>query len=109
MAETLPESTFDRLADETLTQLVEALADAEEAFDADLESGVLTIEFEDGTKYVVNSHRAARQIWMAAGATAWHFDWDGEKWVSQKSGDELWRCVEAHTSKKLGKPLKLRD
>ena len=45
---------FDRLADRTLNEMVEALADSEdEGIDADLESGVLSIQFEDGTKYVV--------------------------------------------------------
>jgi CyaY protein len=75
MTEAMSESTFDHLADDTLHKLVEVLADAEEDFEVDLASGVLTIKFDDGKRYVVNSHRAARQIWMAAESTAWHFDW----------------------------------
>ncbi len=105
MAE-LSESRFELLADETLQKMVEALADSDdEGLDADLESGVLTIEFADGTKFVINSHRAARQIWMAAGTTAWHFDWDGQAWVSRRSSDELWTTVQAKVSAKLGRSL----
>ena len=105
--ETLSENRFELLADETLNRMVDALADQDdEGMDADLESGVLTIEFGDGSKYVVNSHRAARQIWMAAGTTAWHFDWNGKKWISSRTQDELWGTVSDRIRAKLGRPLK---
>lgn len=78
--------------------------------DADLESGVLTIAFDEGTRFVVNSHRAARQIWMAANARAWHFDWDETDgaWRSTKDGAELFGLLEAHLSEKLGRSVSLR-
>ena len=105
----LSEREFEILADRTLTEMVETIADAEEeGIEVDLESGVLSIEFDDGTKYVVNSHRAARQIWMSADASAWHFDWNGEAWLSTKSSDELWSLLEQRMSKKLGRPFVLR-
>lgn len=104
----MSEGEFTVLADDTLNKMVEALCDLEdETLDADLESGVLTIAFEDGSKYVVNSHRAATQIWMAAGATAWHFNWEGQKWISSKTGEELWQTVNQHVGKKLGRELRL--
>ena len=109
MAETLTEERFEVLADATLRKMVEALDETEdEGFEADLESGVLTIAFEDGAKFVVNSHRAARQIWMAAGATAWHYDLgqDG-RWVAAKSGDELWSTLGARMSEKMGRTVRL--
>jgi CyaY protein len=51
---------------------------------------VLRLDLRDGTKIVINSHRAAGQIWMAAVASAWHFDprADGG-WYAAKSGEEL--------------------
>ena len=104
--ETLTESRFEVLADQTLNRMVEVLADNEDDdLEADLESGVLTIEFNDGAKFVINSHRAARQIWMAAGTTAWHFDWTGEAWISTRSREELWRTVASRVEAKLGRSL----
>ncbi len=104
----LSESEFESVADCTLNDMVEVLADAEEeGLEVDLESGVLSIVFEDGTKYVVNSHRAARQIWMSADASAWHFDWNGEAWLSTKTGEELWKLLTERTSRRLGKALDL--
>ncbi len=105
----LDEHRFDALADQTLNAILDALADTEDDdFDVELESGVLTITFADGTRYVVNSHRAARQIWMAADATAWHFGWTGSAWISTRGDDELWQTVESRTAKKLGRALRLR-
>jgi len=75
MADPIDEATFDDLADRALRALDGALNDVD-GIEADLESGILSIEFPDGERFVVNSHRAARQIWMAARANAWHFDVD---------------------------------
>ena len=106
----LAEQEFDRVADKTLRALDKALNAIEQGIEADLESGILTLEFEDGVKYVVNSHRAARQIWMAAERNAWHFDYKpgDDRWVATKSGDELWSAVEGVVTRKLGRPIKLR-
>ncbi len=102
------ESEFEQRAEATLRRLVEALADLEdERMEAELESGVLSIRFEDGTKYVINSHRAARQIWAAADASAWHFDLKGKDWRSTRSDEELWALVRERVSRKLGRPIEL--
>ena len=77
-------------------------------FEVELEMGILTLEFSDGAKYVINSHRAARQIWMAADRSAWHFDprEDG-RWVASKTQEELDATLEAVLQKKLGAPVRL--
>ncbi len=105
--EPLSETEFDRAADATLHALDDALSDLDAALEVDLESGILTLEFSDGAKYVVNSHRAARQIWMAAERNAWHFDLDRktDTWLATKTGDELWATIEGVVSRKLGKTI----
>src|SRR5262245_11485220 len=108
MPEPLDEATFDELADRTLRALDKALNEVD-GIEADLESGILSIEFDDGSRFIVNSHRAARQIWMAAAAEAWHFDVDATTsvWTAKKSGDELWSCIERQVGQKLGRSLEL--
>lgn len=83
----MDEARFDLFADKTLQTILAALDTLD--IEAELELGVLKISFEDGPDYVVNSHRAARQIWMAAVATAWHFDPGPDGWIAAKTGDEL--------------------
>jgi CyaY protein len=104
------EAEYEAVAIPELKALVRAL-DAIETPDmeAELASDILTIEFSDGARFVVNSHRAARQIWMAAELTAWHFDWVAERkaWIASKSGDELWATLESVLSRHLKRELKL--
>jgi CyaY protein len=104
------EAEYEAVAVPELSALVRAL-DALDlpGFEAELAGDILTLEFSDGTRYVVNSHRAARQIWMAAELTAWHFDWIAEKsaWIAAKSGEELWAVLEAALARRLKQPLKL--
>jgi len=64
--EALSEREFEDVADRELVALERALGALEGDVEADLQSGILTLEFADGAKYIVNSHRAARPIWMAA-------------------------------------------
>lgn len=110
MTSILSESEFNLIADDTLDRLVEALADLEDdGLEADLESGVLTLKFDDGARYVINSHRAALQIWMAADTTAWHFSWTGKDWKAQKTGDELWTTIEQRVGARLGRSIQLRS
>jgi CyaY protein len=106
----LSEEQYDALALPELSALIRALDEVEHPnVEAELASDILTIEFSDGTRYVLNSHRAARQIWMAAERSAWHFDWIPEKrrWVAEKSGDELWSTVSRAIEKRLGVPIAL--
>lgn len=108
MSHSIDELTFDLAADRTLHALETSLNEID-GVEADLESGILTVEFEDGVRFVINSHRAARQIWVAAGAQAWHFDVDpsSERWTASKTGEEIWACLEEQISKKLGHRIQL--
>lgn len=103
----LSERDFEAAADKTLNAMARALDAFEGDLEVELSMGILSIELPDGTKYVVNSHRAAKQIWMAAERTAWHFDLEGGEWRAKKSGDELWSTVAATLSKKLGRPIEI--
>ena len=108
---TLSEAEFEKAADLELSQLVAAFDASELDLEVELSMGVLTIELADKSKYVVNSHRAAKQIWLAAERSAWHFDLDaaGSRWVAPKSGDELWSTIEGVLSKKLARDVSLRS
>lgn len=108
--ESLNERDFENVADQTLRALLDALDALDDGrMEASLQMGVLNIEYQDGTKYVVNSHRAAKQIWMAAERRAWHFDYDGGSglWKASKDGSELLSTLEAVLSRKAGAPVKL--
>ena len=87
----MDEASFDRIARDELRHIEDAFAEVDpDDVELSVSDGVLRLDLRDGTKIVINSHRAAGQIWMAAVASAWHFDpgADGQ-WKAAKSGDEL--------------------
>jgi CyaY protein len=87
----MDETSFDRIAREELRHIEDAFADVDpDDVEISASDGVLRLDLRDGTKIVINSHRAAGQIWMAAVASAWHFDpVAGGQWKAAKSGEEL--------------------
>lgn len=106
----LTETDYERLAYPELSALMQALDALDEgSFEAELAGDILSIEFSDTTKYVLNSHRAARQIWMAAERSAWHFDWEPEhkQWIAAKTGEELWSTLARVLSNRLAHSVRL--
>lgn len=89
---------------------LEAIERALEGIDVDFErkdGGVLEIEFDDGSKIVVNRHGAAREIWVAARAGGFHFRRDGAAWRDTRSGQELFAALSELVSGQLGRRVLL--
>ena len=89
---------------------IDKVADWLEAFDPDevdfsSADGVLKIEFADGKVYVLNRQTAVDQMWFAAGASAWHYDWNGTAWLSDKDGHELAGRIHQEVESKLGRSI----
>jgi CyaY protein len=104
----MDEAAFDDAAREELRHIEDAFADVDpDQVDVSVSDGVLRLDLRDGTKIVINSHRAARQIWMAAIASAWHFDPTGGAWVAAKTGDELRATVTRLVRERVGIDLHL--
>lgn len=104
----MTESEFETLAGAALAALERAFEAA--APDADVQtkgSGVLEIEFEDGSKMVINRHGAAREIWVAARSGGFHFRHDGTAWRDTREGTELFAAVSRLASQQSGAPVTL--
>ena len=106
----LTEARFHDLVDDVQLN-VENTFDGEymddEAFqdlglDVDIEnsSGVLTIEFSNGSKLIFSRQEPLRQLWLATLSGAFHFDYDEEKkyWICGKT-DELLKEVLVRVTK----------
>lgn len=108
MRSTLDEAAFRQLSDATLARFARYFAefDADE-LDFDENDGVLTLEFADRTRFVLNRQAGAHQMWYAAGARAWHYDWNAERraWLDDRDGHELGANVLATVGAKLARAL----
>jgi len=103
-------NVFYAESSKALRHIDEVLGDLEhEQLDVNLAGDVLTLAFEDGGKFIINAHSAAEQVWMAAGTTAWHFDFvaDSGRWIAHKTDEELMATVSRVVGDKLGQPIEL--
>ncbi len=105
----MDEATFDHASREELHAIEDAFADIDpDEVEVSTSDGVLRLDLRDGTKIVINSHRAARQIWMAAIASAWHFDpSDDGTWIAAKSGEELRSTLARLVRERIGLELRV--
>ena len=103
------EAVFDERARAELNHIEDALSDVDpDQVEVSSSEGVLKLDLRDGTRIVINSHRAARQIWMAAVSTAWHFDPTADgTWRASKSGEELRSTVTRLVREHVGVDLSL--
>lgn len=102
----MTDAEFESLADATLAAVEQALDRVE--LDLDIQakgSGVLEIEFVDGSKVIVNRHAAAREIWVAARAGGFHFRRVGEVWRDTRDGTELFAALSKIVSAQSETPV----
>jgi CyaY protein len=96
MASHIDEATYQQLVDRAFRRIEDALEAVDPAdVDVDGRGDVLTLTLRDGVRCVVNTQRPTRQIWLAARARAWHFDYEPDRdlWVDDKSGEELYAVL----------------
>jgi len=108
MSAAMDRSTYIALADACLARVQDWL----EAFDPDeldysTADGVVKLEFADRVTFVLNRQAASNQMWLAAGARAWHYDWNGATWVCDRDGHDLFANVAKVVGEKLGRNVKL--
>lgn len=105
----MKDTEFEALSDATLTRVEHALEASGVDADVELkEGGVLEIEFENGTKIIVNRHSVAKEIWVAARSGGFHFRWDGTAWRDTRDGSELFAALSRLVSSQGGQPVLLR-
>ncbi|MSP90540.1 MAG: iron donor protein CyaY [Myxococcales bacterium] len=68
-------------------------AEDPDVVEADMSAGVVKVRVgapgERSQMFVLNIQPPLREVWYAAGDRAWHFRWDGARWIDPRNGDEL--------------------
>jgi len=100
---------FQQRADECLQRVTRWLEDFDpDELDYTSSDGVLTLSFADGARFVLNRQSAASQMWLAAGARAWHYRWDEARgeWLDDKDAHALFERIGSTVSEKLGRAVR---
>lgn len=85
----LDESSFHQRVDAVFADIEVALDDAGLDIDSDISGGILTLEFENRSKVIVNRQTFNREIWVAAKSGGFHFRFDGAAWRDTRSEEKL--------------------
>ena len=86
----MTESELHQLADQTIEALQDAIDESGSDIDFVESGGVLTLEFENGSKIIFSKQPVMSQLWMAAVAGGFHFNYDAVKqgWVCDSGNKE---------------------
>ena len=108
------EQGFMKRATATLDRLEVGIEQAAARAGVDVElsraDNLIEVEFDDGSKIVINSHEAAGEIWVASRAGGYHFrpQPDGG-WLDGRSGNTLTALLSDQLSRQAGLPVDLGD
>ena len=83
------ESEFHVRVDDVLAAIETALDAAGADIDSDINGGILTLEFFDGSKVIINRQSPLREIWVAAKSGGFHFRFDGGAWRDTRGNETL--------------------
>ena len=72
----MDESDFHKRVDTILAIVESAMDNTESDIDAELNGGVLSLTFENGSKIIINRQTPNREIWVAAKSGGFHFHHD---------------------------------
>jgi CyaY protein len=84
----LNEAEFNQATAATLARIEQGLETSELDFETPAD-GILEIEFDDGSKIIINRHGVAREIWVAARSGGFHFKFHEGGWVDTRDGTPL--------------------
>ncbi len=85
------DSEFHQLAEQLLSSIEEHIDNYEGDADIDCEinGGVMTLTFEDGSKIIINKQEAFHQIWLATKQGGYHYSYKNNEWICDRSGQEF--------------------
>lgn len=102
----MTESEYLQLAEALFHRLEHEL----EAADLDYEpapGGILEIEFDNGSKIIVNRQTPMREIWVAAKSGGFHYRWRDGAWRDTRGDGELFAALSEMASGQAGRPVVL--
>jgi CyaY protein len=85
----LDESAFHARVDAAFAAIEAALDVGALDIDSEISGGILTLEFDNRSKVIVNRQTFNREIWVAAKSGGFHFRFDGALWRDTRSEELL--------------------
>jgi len=104
----MTEQEYLHKADDCLGRVEAWLEDFDpDEVDYSTTDGMVSLEFADGTRFVLNRQSGNHQMWFAAGVRAFHYDWNDQKqtWLDDRDAHDLYGKIAEVVGEKLGRSV----
>ena len=102
----MTDSDYLARAEAILTRIEQAADDIDADIEIERSGNVLTLEFENGSKIIVNLQPQMQEIWIAAKAGGFHFRFDGTQWLDTRNGREFFEALSEYATQQAGEPVR---
>jgi CyaY protein len=98
----MTDSEFLELADALYQKIEDNIEVSGADIDYDQNGSLLTLEFENRSKLIINRQQPLHQVWLATLENGHHYDYKDGKWIDDRSGDEFLSFLSAAITKQSG-------
>lgn len=104
----MTETEFNQAIDAIFSK-IEAVLDARDTdIDTETSAGILTLEFADGSKIIINRQTPTQEIWVAAKSGGYHYRLDQDVWRNTRDGSEFFASLTTYIQQQSGEDIQLR-
>lgn len=100
------DSAFRNAVTDVLEELLDQVDDIDADIDPRLTGGNLSVNFEDGSVFMLSQQTPTHELWLSANYTAWHFLCEAEAWVERDSGAPMVEVLSTLFSEKLNQSVR---
>ena len=102
----MPDNDYLSRAEAVLAAVERAVDEAEADIELERSGNVLTLEFENRTKIIVNLQPPMREIWIAAKAGGFHYRFIDGEWRDTRTGTEFFSALTAYATEQAGETVR---
>ena len=105
----MTESAFNDQIDDLMIAIEDAIDESETDIDFENAGGILTLTFANNSQIILSRQGALRQLWLAARAGGFHFDYnpDQNAWICDSNGEEFYALLNRCATEQAGEPVNL--
>ncbi|TEW53174.1 iron donor protein CyaY [Psychromonas sp. RZ22] len=101
----MTDSEFLELADMLYQKIEDNIEVSGADIDYDQNGSLLTLEFDNRTKLIINRQQPLHQVWLATLENGHHYDYKDGLWIDDRSGDELLSFLSVAITKQSGEKV----
>jgi len=103
----MTETEFNQAVDAIFLNIEAALDARDTDIDTESTAGILTLEFDNGSKIILNRQGPTQEIWVAAKSGGYHYRLDNGAWRNTRDGSELLSSLSTFISQQSGEDIRL--